>query len=129
MYKRTAALFFLMVAILALPTEAWGQVKGDKYETSEAISDDFFTVGLEGEDGQDIGKAFDGNYDGDGSWWEAKTAGEKTIVISFNEPTYIHSIDLMGGGGGSTDVDRNMRPESVTVEGTTADNEDVSQTF
>ncbi len=131
MYKKTAALFFLMVAILAPVQEAWGQVTGDQYETiSEAISDDFFTVELKGEDDQDIGKAFDGNYDGDGSWWEAKTAGEKTIVISFGEqPTYIHSIDLMGGGSGSTDVDRNMRPESVTVEGTTADNEVVSQKF
>lgn len=128
MYKKTATLA-LMAASLALPTGAWGQVEGDKYETSEAISDDFFTVKLEGEDDQDIGKAFDGKYDGVGSWWEAKTAGKKTIVISFNEPTYIHSIDLMGGGGGSTDVDLNMRPESVTVKGTTADNEVVSQTF
>lgn len=128
-YIKRLATLALMAASLALPTGAWGQVEGDKYETSEAISDDFFTVKLEGEDDQDIGKAFDGKYDGVGSWREAKTAGEKTIVISFNEPTYIHSIDLMGGGGGSTDVDRNMRPESVTVEGTTADNEDVSQTF
>lgn len=129
MYKKTATLA-LMVASLALPTGAWGQVKGDRYETIyEAISDDF-TVTLEGEDDQDIGKAFDGNYDGDGSWWEAKTAGEKTIVISFGEqPTYIHSIDLMGGGGGSTEKDLNMRPESVIVEGTTAGDEVVSQTF
>ncbi|HIX75851.1 MAG TPA: hypothetical protein H9977_12585 [Candidatus Parabacteroides intestinipullorum] len=128
-YIKRLATLSLMAASLALPTGAWGQVEGDKYETSEAISDDFFTVKLEGEDDQDIGKAFDGIYDGDGSWWEAKTAGKKTIVIFFNAPTYIHSIDLMGGGSGSTDVDRNMRPESVTVEGTTADNEDVSQRF
>ena len=126
-YKTTAALA-LMAASLALPTGAWGQVKGDKYV--KEIRESNFTVGLgDGADGSNIEAAFDGNYDGDGSWWEAKTAGEKTIVISFNAPTYIHSIDLMGGGGGSTDVDRNMRPESVTVEGTTADNEDVSQTF
>lgn len=128
-YIKRLATLSLMAASLALPTGAWGQVEGDKYETSEAISDDFFTVKLEGEDDQDIGKAFDGKYDGVGSWWEAKTAGVKTIVISFNEPTSIYSIDLMGGGGGSTDVDRNMRPESVTVEGTTADNEVVSRTF
>lgn len=128
-YIKRLATLSLMAASLALPTGAWGQVEGDKYETSEAISDDFFTVKLEGEDDQDIGKAFDGKYDGVGSWWEAKTAVKKTIVISFNEPTYIHSIDLMGGGGGSTDVDLNMRPESVTVKGTTADNEVVSQTF
>lgn len=128
MYKKTATLA-LMAASLALPTGAWGQVKGDKYV--KEIRESKFTVDLDGEgaDGSNINAAFDGNYDGDGSWWEAKTAGEKTIVISFNAPTYIHSIDLMGGGGGSTDVDRNMRPESVTVEGTTADNEDVSQKF
>ena len=33
-YKTTAALFFLMVASLALPTGAWGQVTGDKYKSS-----------------------------------------------------------------------------------------------
>lgn len=33
MYKKTATLA-LMVAILALPTEAWGQVKGDRYQSS-----------------------------------------------------------------------------------------------
>ena len=128
MYKKTAALA-LMAASLAPLQEAWGQVKGDKYVKEIRVSN--FTVKLDeaGMDGSNIEAAFDGNYDGAGSWWEAKTAGEKTIVISFNAPTYIHSIDLMGGGGGSTDVDRNMRPESVTVEGTTADNEDVSQTF
>ena len=128
-YIKRLATLALMAASLALPTGAWGQVEGDKYETSEAISDDFFTVKLEGEDDQDIGKAFDGKYDGDGSWWEAKTAGEKTIVISFDEPTYIHSIDLMGGGSGFTEEDLNMRPESVTVEGTTAGDKVVSQTF
>lgn len=128
MYKKTATLA-LMAAILVPLQEAWGQVKGDKYVKEIRVSN--FTVKLDGVgmDGSNIEAAFDGNYDGDGSWWEAKTAGEKTIVISFNAPTYIHSIDLMGGGGGSTDVDRNMRPVSVTVEGTTADNEDVTQTF
>ena len=33
MYKKTAALFFLMVAILAPVQEAWGQEYGDRYET------------------------------------------------------------------------------------------------
>ena len=32
MYKKTAALFFLMVAILAPVQEAWGQVTGNKYK-------------------------------------------------------------------------------------------------
>lgn len=34
MYKKTAALFFLMVAALWPTAEAWGQVTGDKYESS-----------------------------------------------------------------------------------------------
>lgn len=126
-YIKRVATLALMVAILALPTGAWGQVTGDKYV--KEIRESNFTVGLvgDGADGSNINAAFDGNYNG--TWWTANTAGVKTIVISFDEPTYIHSIDLMGGGGGFTDVDRNMRPESVTVEGTTADNEVVSQTF
>lgn len=33
-YKKTAALFFLMVAILWPAVEAWGQVKGDKYDNT-----------------------------------------------------------------------------------------------
>ncbi len=33
-YKTTAALIFLMVAILAPLQEAWGQVKGDRYQSS-----------------------------------------------------------------------------------------------
>ena len=121
-YIKRMATLALMVASLALPTGAWGQVKGDRYETiSEAISDDFFTVKLEDEDDQDIRKAFDGNYDV--TWWEANSAGEKTIVISFNEPTYIHSIYLMGGGA-DNQTSASMRPESVKVEGKTADEED-----
>lgn len=117
----------LMVAILAPLQEAWGQVKGDKYVKEIRVSN--FTVDLvgKGADSSNINAAFDGDYNS--SWWTAKTAGVKTIEIIFDEPTYIHSIDLMGGGGGSTDVDLNMRPKSVTVEGTTADNEDVSQRF
>ena len=96
-YKRTAALFFLMVAALWPVADAWGQaVKGDKYVKEIRVSN--FTVGLvgEGADDSNIEDAFDGNYDG--TWWEANSAGVKTIVISFDVPTYIHSIDLMGGG-------------------------------
>ena len=122
-YIKRLATLALMAALLAPLQEVWGQaVKGDRYETIyEAISDDFFTVTLEDEDDQDIRNAFDGNYDG--TWWEANSAGEKTIVISFNEPTYIHSIYLMGGGA-DNQTSASMRPESVKVEGKTADEED-----
>ena len=126
-YKTTAALIFLMVAILAPLQEAWGQVKGNKYVKEIRVSN--FTVSLvgEGADGSNINAAFDGDYNS--SWWTAKTAGVKTIEIFFDEPTYIHSIDLMGGGNDANTA--YMRPASVKVEGKVTDEGDLVevQTF
>lgn len=126
-YKKTAALFFLMAAALWPAAEAWGQVKGDKYV--KEIRESNFTVGLvgDGADGSNINAAFDGNYNG--TWWTAKTAGVKTIEISFDEPIYIHSIDLMGGGNDAETA--YMRPASVKVEGNVTDEGDLVevQTF
>lgn len=128
MYKKTAALFFLMVALLAPLQEVWGQaVKGDKYVKEIRVSN--FTVGLvgEGADDSNINAAFDGNYNG--TWWTANKAGVKTIVISFDKPTYIHAIDLMGGGNDAATA--YMRPASVKVEGKVTDEDDLVevQTF
>ena len=126
-YIKRMANLALMVAILALPTGAWGQVTGDKYV--KEIRESNFTVGLvgDGADGSNINAAFDGNYNG--TWWTAKTAGVKTIEISFDEPTYIHSIDLMGGGNDAKTA--YMRPASVKVEGNVTDEGDLVevQTF
>lgn len=126
-YIKRVATLALMVAILALPTGAWGQVTGDKYV--KEIRESNFTVGLvgDGADGSNINAAFDGNYNG--TWWTANTAGVKTIVISFDEPTYIHSIDLMGGGNDAKTA--YMRPASVKVEGNVTDEGDLVevQTF
>lgn len=128
MYKKTATLFFLMVALLAPLQEVWGQaVKGDKYVKEIRVSN--FTVGLvgEGADDSNINAAFDGNYNG--TWWTANKAGVKTIVISFDKPTYIHAIDLMGGGNDAATA--YMRPASVKVEGKVTDEGDLVevQTF
>lgn len=128
-YIKRLATLALMAASLALPTGAWGQVTvtGDKYV--KEIRESNFTVKLDGagEDGSNINAAFDGNYNG--TWWIANTAGVKTIVISFNEPTYIHSIDLMGGGNDAKTA--YMRPASVKVEGKVTDEDDFAdvQTF
>ena len=126
-YKTTAALIFLMVAALWPAAEAWGQVYGDKYVKEIRVSN--FTVRLvgEGADGSNINAAFDGDYNS--SWWTAKTAGVKTIEIFFDEPTYIHSIDLMGGGNDANTA--YMRPASVKVEEKVTDEGDLVevQTF
>lgn len=125
-YKKTATLA-LMAALLAPLQEAWGQVKGDKYVKEIRVSN--FTVDLVGvgADGSNINAAFDGDYNG--SWWTANTAGVKTIEISFDEPTYIHSIDLMGGGNDAETA--YMRPASVKVEEKVTDEGDLVevQTF
>ncbi len=127
-YIKRMANLALMVASLALPTGAWGQVEGDRYikEDSKSIH---FTVGLIGPNADDsnIEAAFDGDYNG--TWWTANTAGVKTIVISFDEPTSIHSIYLMGGGNDAKTA--YMRPASVKVEGKVTDEGDLVevQTF
>ena len=122
-YIKRMATLALMVASLALPTGAWGQVKGDKYVKEIRVSN--FTVDLVGEgvDGSNINAAFDGNYNG--TWWTANKAGVKTIMISFDEPTYIHAIDLMGGGNDAASA--HMRPASVKVEGKVTDEEDFEE--
>lgn len=126
-YKTTAALFFLMAAALWPAVDALGQVKGDKYVKEIRVSN--FTVRLvgKGADGSNINAAFDGDYNS--SWWTAKTAGVKTIEIFFDEPTYIHSIYLMGGGNDAETA--YMRPASVKVEGKVTDEGDLVevQTF
>ena len=126
-YIKRMATLALMVAILVLPTGAWGQVTGNKYVKEIRVSN--FTVSLvgEGADGSNINAAFDGDYNS--SWWTANTAGVKTIMISFDEPTYIHSIDLMGGGNDAETA--YMRPASVIVEGKETDEENLAkvQTF
>ena len=59
-YIKRLATLTLMVVALALPTGAWGQVKGDKYVKEIRVSN--FTVDLVGEgvDGSNINAAFDG---------------------------------------------------------------------
>lgn len=105
MYKKTATLFFLMVASLALPTGAWGQVTGDKYERVKkyyATVDDGSTDKLQ--------KVFDG--DEPGTWWNAVKAGTREIIVDFNEEKELAIIKYHGGGN---DQEMALRPLQVKV--------------
>lgn len=104
-YKTTAALIFLMVASLALPTEAWGQVTGDKYERVKkyyATVDDGSTDKLQ--------KVFDG--DEPDTWWNAVKAGTREIIVDFNEEKELAIIKYHGGGNGQ---EMALRPLQVKV--------------
>lgn len=105
MYKKTAALFFLMAAILAPLQEAWGQVKGDKYERVKkyyATVDDGSTDRLQ--------RVFDG--DEPGTWWNAVKAGTREIIVDFNEEKELAIIKYHGGGNGQ---EMALRPLQVKV--------------
>ena len=95
----------LMVALLALPTEAWGQVTGDKYEEVKkyyATVDDGSTDVLQ--------KVFDGNEPD--TWWNAVKAGTREIIVDFNEEKELAKIKYHGGGNGQ---EMALRPLQVKV--------------
>lgn len=105
MYKKTATLFFLMVAALWPAAEAWGQVTGDKYERVKkyyATVDDGSTDELQ--------KVFDG--DEPNTWWNAVKAGTREIIVDFNEKKELAIIKYHGGGNGE---EMALRPLQVKV--------------
>ena len=72
MYKKTAALFFLMVAALWPAAEAWGQVYGDQYSSrgEEKVSGVSVLYASSEGGGAPMENAVDGN---DGTMWKSTT--------------------------------------------------------
>ena len=104
-YIKRMATLALMVVALALPTGAWGQVKGDKYEEVKkyyATVDDGSTDKLQ--------RVFDG--DEPGTWWNAVKAGTREIIVDFNEEKELAIIKYHGGGNGQ---EMALRPLQVKV--------------
>lgn len=105
-YKTTAALFFLMVAILAPLQEAWGQVKGDQYRIKlnpdvaniKARTDGNQAAGDYENEGKTyyINAAFDGNNT---TWWRSSKPGEDiNIDIPFDSEQTIQSLHFHRAG-------------------------------
>lgn len=108
-YIKRLATLALMVASLALPTGAWGQVTGDKYETSVIENITYYATVDDGSTAY-LQKAFDG--DKDDTWWEAARSGQRMITIDFGGTQTLARIRYYGGGGGTN---TSLRPTKVQV--------------
>lgn len=108
-YIKRMATLALMVALLAPLQEAWGQEYGDRYETSVTVVKKYYAT-IEDDDNAALQKAFDG--DREGTWWDAASAGPKTITIELKNNQTLASVNYYGGGGGENVA---MRPSEVQV--------------
>ena len=107
MYKKTATLFFLMVAALWPAAEAWGQVKGDQYriklnpdvDNIKARTDEGKPAGDYSENGRTayIREAFDGDINN--TWWMSSQSGKDiNIYIPFASIQTIQSLHFQRAG-------------------------------
>lgn len=106
-YKKTAALFFLMAAALWPVADAVGQVTGDRFlmiDESSKVSTygaDITASTLGGQSASSgdyvIGNAFDNNT---GSWWASSEAGTINVDIDFgrNNNKTIRAFHFHSGG-------------------------------
>ena len=105
-YIKRLATLALMAASLALPTEAWGQVKGNKYlmkdETFKVSTDNAVITAHNTSEAADagsgdykIGNAFDGN---DNSWWASTQSGTINVDIVFQTDRTIRAFHFLSGG-------------------------------
>ena len=108
-YKKTAALFFLMAAALWPAVDTWGQVYGDRYAEYNSVGRtglNFVTASVYP---YDAGNIFDGN---DASYWIANSHGNVTFTFRFNRNNSktFDAIEILGGG------DASERPVSIIFE-------------
>ena len=108
-YIKRLATLALMVALLVPLQEAWGQVTGDRYKTSVTVVKKYYAA-IEDDNNTELQKAFDG--DREKTWWDAASAGPKTITIELETDQRLASVNYYGGGN-EKNVD--LRPSEVQV--------------
>ncbi len=94
-YKKTAALIFLMVAALWPAAEAWGQVYGDQYVSYQSVN----KGGTVTADVSQTNATF--IFDGDDkTYWIADNHNSVTFTFSFNwnNSKTFDAIKILGGG-------------------------------
>lgn len=106
-YKKTAALFFLMAAVLWPAVDAWGQEYGDRYAEYNSVGRTGLNSVTASVYPYDAGNIFDGN---DASYWIANSHVNVTFTFSFNwnNSKTFDAIKILGGGQESE------RPVSIT---------------
>lgn len=104
-YKKTAALFFLMAAALWPAVDAMGQVTGDKYQSYFPIMENTSIKVLDAkgtdataQQGCEIGYIID-NDRSDNTYWKAQNHEDITVIIQFPTACSVSGFELMQGGG------------------------------
>lgn len=104
-YKKTAALFFLMAAVLWPAVDALGQVTGDRYQSYFPFmkKTSIEVLGANGTDataqqGCKIEYIID-NDRSDDKYWKAQNREDITVIIHFPKEYYVSGFELMQGGG------------------------------
>lgn len=117
-YKKTAALFFLMAVALWPAVDALGQaVMGDRYATYNSVGKGGTVIA--DVNPTDAANIFDGN---DNSYWIAEDHNNVTFTFSFDRDKTFDAIKIFGGGQVSE------RPVSITFTSTSTSGS-FTQTF
>ena len=106
-YKHNLYTLLILFCAMFVAQNAVAQVSENKYSTSAEIVLNFH-VTVENDNNKELQKAFDG--DKDNTWWNASSAGPKTITISLDNNTTLSSINYYGGGNKTNTA---LRPAEI----------------
>lgn len=106
-YKHNLYTLLILFCAMFVAQNAVAQVSENKYSTSSEIVLNFH-VTVENDNNKELQKAFDG--DRDNTWWNASSAGPKTITVSLDNNTTLSSINYYGGGNNTETA---LRPTEI----------------
>lgn len=106
-YKHNLYTLLILFCAMFVAQNAVAQVSENKYSTSLEIVLNFH-VTVENDNNKELQKAFDG--DKENTWWNASSAGPKTITISLDDATKLSKINYYGGGNGTNVT---LRPAEI----------------
>ena len=109
-YKHNLYTLLILFCAMFVAQNAVAQVSENKYSTSAEIVLNFH-VTVENDNNKELQKAFDG--DKDNTWWNASSAGPKTITISLDKATELSKINYYGGGNNTETA---LRPTEIQFE-------------
>lgn len=109
-YKHNLYTLLILFCAMFVAQNAVAQVSENKYSTSSEIVLNFH-VTVENDNNKELQKAFDG--DKDNTWWNASSAGPKTITISLDKATELSKINYYGGGNNTETA---LRPTEIQFE-------------
>lgn len=109
-YKHNLYTLLILFCAMFVAQNAVAQVSENKYSTSSEIVLNFH-VTVENDNNKELQKAFDG--DRDNTWWNASSAGPKTITVSLDNNTTLSSINYYGGGNNTETA---LRPTEIQFE-------------